>query len=88
MPPILTPRDDYVITDDGAETRAYRVPTTDDNRHGRDRRTLDGQERRERIRRALDRMQATPAEVARITAADRREHDRRSAVFASCAERC
>jgi hypothetical protein len=87
MTPILTPRGDYVITDDGAETRAYRLPTIDDNLHGHDRRTLDGQERRERIRRALDRMQATPAEVSRITAADRRDHERRSALFAATAER-
>ena len=71
----MLPRRDYVITDDGPETRAYRVSSTDDNLDGLDRRTLD---RRERIRRALDRMQATPAEISRIAEADRRNHDRRT----------
>jgi len=64
----MRPRSDYLITDDGPETRAYRVPTTDNNLDGHDRHTQD---RRERIRRILDRMQATPAEVSRIAAADR-----------------
>ena len=75
MTPILTTR--YVITDDGPETRAYRVPITD-NLDGRAPRILDGPDRRERIRRTLDRMQATPAEVSRIAAADRRDQDRRT----------
>ena len=64
----MRPRSDYLITDDGPEMRAYRVPTTDNNLDGHDRHTQD---RRERIRRILDRMQATPAEVSRIAAADR-----------------
>ena len=74
MTPILGPRRDYLIADDGAETRAYRVPTTDDNLDGHDRRTLD---RRERISRTFDRMQATSAEISLLAAADRRNHDRR-----------
>jgi hypothetical protein len=82
MTPMLRRSSDYVITDDGPETRAYRVPTTDDNLSGHDRRTLDGHDRRERIRPTLDRMQATPAEVSRIAAADRRDQDRRSALLA------
>jgi hypothetical protein len=76
MPPIVTPRSHYIITDDGPETRAYRVPTRDGKLDGHDRRPLDGHDRRERIRRTLDRMQATPDEVSRIAAADRRDHDR------------
>jgi hypothetical protein len=82
MTPILIPRRDFVITDDGPETRAYRAPITDDDVDGNERRTLDGHDRRERIRRTLDRMQATPAEVSRIAAADRRDDDRRSALLA------
>ena len=82
-----TPRRDYVITDDGAETRAYRVPTNDDpltrferrsvaggdRRAASDHRPLDDRDRRERVRRALDRMQARPAAISRIAAADRRD---------------
>jgi transcriptional regulator GlxA family with amidase domain len=75
MTPIPRPRRDHVITDDGPETRAYRVATTDDSLDGHDRRTPH---RRERIRRALDRMQATPAEVSLIAAGDRRNYDRRT----------
>ena len=71
----MRPRSDYLITDDGPEMRAYRVPTTDNNLDGHDRHTQD---RRERIRRILDRMQATPAEVSRIAAEDRRNDDRRT----------
>ena len=67
----MRPRSDYLITEDGPETRAYRVKITDDNLDGHDRRTLDDRDRRERIRRTLDRMQASPAEVSRIAAADR-----------------
>jgi hypothetical protein len=75
--PIMARRSDYIVVDDGAETRAYRVPSTDASvgaydrrtagRH--ERRTLDGHDRRERIRRALDRMQATPDEIWRIAGA-------------------
>jgi hypothetical protein len=70
-------RSDYIIVDDGAETRAYRAPVTGASVDPRDRRSagshrgekFDCDDRREQIRRALDRMQATPAEISRIAAA-------------------
>jgi len=36
----MRPRSDYLITEDGPETRAYRVPTTDNNLDGHDRQHL------------------------------------------------
>ena len=77
---MMARRSDYIIVDDGADTRAYRLPNTGASLDGDDRRTagrqdprtLDG-DRRERIRRALDRMHATPDEIWRIAAAAGRD---------------
>jgi len=68
-------RDSYRIAEDGWETHAYRVPVDRRGKIGWERRLTpaeaaghgdNGPERRQRTRRALDRMEASPAECDRM----------------------
>jgi hypothetical protein len=68
-------RDSYRIVEDGPETHAYRAPVDRRGKFGWERRLTPAEvaahgdnrpERRQRARRALDRMQANPEECDRI----------------------
>jgi hypothetical protein len=82
-------RDSYRIVEDGPETHAYRVPVDRRGKLGWERRLTPAEaaahgdnrpERRQRARRALDRMEANPAECDRMAreAAEATDHIPRS----------